>query len=182
MKRLMLLMLAVVFLLCSCGSDGIGNEITAPEALPVQTLIDGVLNRDAALWRSAFLPAYDAAMEAQELELGSCTDYNKYVTSKLAEAIAANEDNYGKNISVTFSDAAVRHIAMSDRPEMFEEYKDIFTLKYRLDLDSVEDVAEVSGRLTVAGKISENTSEAVFVVVKCGGKWYLHPAFYNYMF
>ena len=93
MRRLTLLLLAVIFLLCSCGGDGIGNEITAPEALPVQTLIDGVLKRDAALWRSAFLPAYDAAMEAQELELGSCTDYNQYVTSKLAEAIAANEDN-----------------------------------------------------------------------------------------
>ena len=182
MKRLMLFMLAVVFLLCSCSSDGIGNEITAPEALPVQTLIDGVLNRDAALWRSAFLPEYDAAMEAQELELGSCTDYNKYVASRLEAAMAANEDNYGRNISVTFTNASVRHIKMADRPDMFAEYKDIFTLKYRIDLDSIEDTAEVSGRLTVAGKISENTSEAVFVVVKCGGKWYLHPAFYNYMF
>lgn len=181
MKRLILLLLAVVFLLCSCD-DGIENEMTEPEVLPIQTLISGVMNRDAALWRSAFLPAYDAAMEAQELELGSCTDYNEYIASKLMEAVAANEDNYGKDISVVFSEVSVRHIRMSDRPEMFEEYKDIFTLKYRLDLDSVEDVAEVSGKLTIAGKSSENTSDAVFVVVKCGGKWYLHPAFYNYMF
>ena len=139
-------MLAVVFLLCSCSSDGIGNEITAPEALPVQTLIDGVLKRDATLWRSAFLPEYDAAMEAQELELGSCTDYNKYVASRLEAAMAANEDNYG------------------------------------IDLDSIEDTAEVSGRIAISGKKNGSASDAVFVVVKCGGKWYLHPAFYNYMF
>ena len=181
MKRLVLLLLAAVFLLCSCGGDD-GNEITEPEAMPVKTLIGGVMKCDSELWRSAFLPAYDAAMEAQELELGSCTDYDEYIASKLAEAVAANEDNYGGNVSVTFSDVSVRHISMSDRPEMFEEYKDIFTLRYRLDLDSLEDVAEVSGKLTISGKASANTSDAVFVVVKCDGKWYLHPAFYNYMF
>ena len=181
MKRLTFLLMAAVFLLCSC--DGNKMHGTAePEVQPVMTLIDGVLKRDTTLWRSAFLPEYDAAMEAQELELGSCTDYNKYVASRLEAAMAANEDNYGRNISVTFTNASVRHIKMADRPDMFAEYKDIFTLKYRIDLDSIEDTAEVSGRIAILGKKTGSASDAVFVVVKCGGKWYLHPAFYNYMF
>ena len=76
MKRLTFLLMAAVFLLCSC--DGNKTHGTAePEVQPVMTLIDGVLKRDATLWRSAFLSEYDAAMEAQELELGSSTDYNK---------------------------------------------------------------------------------------------------------
>ena len=74
MKRLTFLLMAAVFLLYSCGGNKT-HGTAEPEVQPVMTLIDGVLKRDATLWRSAFLPEYDAAMEAQELELGSCDVY-----------------------------------------------------------------------------------------------------------
>jgi len=168
-------------LLCSC-SDREAVKITAVEAEPLQSVIDGVVSIDPQKWRSAFLPAYDAAVEAQELELGSCTDYNKYISDRLAEASQVREVNYGKNAAIELCDVSVRYIEQKDRPDLFAEYKDIFTLRYRLDLDSIEKVAEITGTLNIWGDSHETSAGAVYVTVMCEGKWYLHPVFYNLMY
>ena len=180
-KSKLLCIALCALILCSCAVRE-PVRVTADEAMPIQTVIDALLSGDAAKWRTAFLPAYDKAMEAQCIELGDCTDYNDYISDKLAAAVEAHEDNYGKNIRIEFADADVQAVDMADMPDYFADYKDIFTLKYRLDITSIEAAAKVSGMLAVWGKSAENTSRAEYIVVKYGGKWYLHPAFYYLMF
>lgn len=170
-----------LLLLCSC-SEREAVKITAAEAEPLQSVIDGAVSIDPAKWRSAFLPAYDAAVEAQELELGTCTDYNKYISERLSEAAQVREENYGKNAKIELADISVKYIEQKDRPDLFAEYKDIFTLRYRLDLDSIEKVAEITGTLNIWGDSHETSAKAVYITVMCEGKWYLHPVFYNLMY
>lgn len=181
MKRVLALLSAVLLLMCSCAKRE-AARINVEEALPIQRVIDGVTNGDAEMWRSAFLPAYDAAMEAQELELTGHTDYNILIKQKLDEALDVREANYGKDILIELTDVTVRMIEMAERPDLFADYKDIFTLKYRLDLDSIEAVAEIRGRLTISGSDGSHSSDAVYITVRYNGVWYLHPTFYNLMF
>ncbi len=171
----------ILLLLCSC-SEREAVKINAAEAEPLQLVIAGALEIDSVKWRSAFLPAYDAAVEAQELELGTCSDYNQYISDRLAEAAEVREANYGKNAAIEISDITVKYIEMEDRPDLFAEYKDIFTLRYRLDLDSIEKVAEITGTLNIWGDSRETSDKAVYVTVQYDGKWYLHPVFYNLMY
>lgn len=181
MKRFLTLLVAVLLLLGSC-SEREAVRIIAEEALPIQRVIDGIINCDAELWRSAFLPAYDAAMEAQELELTGHTDYNVLIRQKLEVASDVREVNYGKGVIIELTDVTVKMIEMADKPDLFADYKDIFTLKYRLDLDSIEAVAEISGTLTISGSSGTHKSDAVYITVRYNGVWYLHPTFYNLMF
>ncbi len=181
MKKLLIFILVLCLTLCGCTPKQ-PKRVEAAEAMPIQGVIDGVVNGDAVTWRQSFLPAYDEAFEKQEIMLGTCTDYNAYVEAKLVDAKNIHVQNYGEDFCIEFSDVTVKGIALSERPDMFEEYKDIFTLSYRLDLDSVEEACEVSGSISIWGSLGSETKPASYVVVKYLGKWYLHPAFYNLTF
>ncbi len=182
-RRFLCLALAVLSIVtfCACQSRE-AVIITSEEGRCVQSLIDGVIECDAAKWRSAFLPAYDKAYEAQELELGTCTDYNVYIQQNITEALDVLTDNYGDNLKIELADEVVTHTEMSALPEYFEDYKDIFTLRYALDLTTVEGVATIEGSLNIWGDKNSDSRTARYVLIKFDGVWYLHPAFYNYMF
>ncbi len=182
-KRFLCLAITVLSLVafCACRSRQ-PVRITGEEGSCVQTLIDGVIECDAVKWRGAFLPAYDKAYEAQELELGTCTDYNLYIQQNITEALDILTDNYGDDIKIELADAIVTHTEMSALPEYFEDYKDIFTLRYTLDLTTVEDVATIEGTLNIWGDKNSDSKAAKYVLIKFDSMWYLHPAFYNYMF
>ncbi len=151
--------------------------------MPIQNAMDGVLNGDAALYRSAFLPDYDAAVAAEEAmwkyEYSTeYSDFNGYLKSVLAAALETDQINYGKHVGMEFIVKEVNEINTTDYPSYFENYNDYYVYYYILNVAAVEKAVKVSGTLNIWGDDGEDSSVAEYVLIRVGGEWYLHPIYY----
>lgn len=180
-KLLVIPALILCIILTSCGREAV--RITREEAMPIQTAIDGVLGKDPEQYRSAFPPDYDIAISEEEAmwkyeDSQEYSDFDSYLKSKLNFALAADKVNYGKNTGIEFIVDSVTEIQTGDYASYFESYDDYYVYDYTFDVTKVEKAVLVSGSLNVWGDNSENSTKAEYIIIRIGGIWYLHPAYY----
>ena len=92
-RRLSALLAALLLAmpLCACSSV---PRITDEAAMPLQHVIDGVVNGDLRTSLSAFPDDYVAAI-TEEYERSVCPDFTAYMQDFLASALDVHRDNLG---------------------------------------------------------------------------------------
>lgn len=180
-KRISLFLCISLLFIVSCSRVPV--RITREEAIPLQNAIDGILNGDALLYRSAFPADYDSALAEETLKLDG-VELNQYLSNNLfSYAKDIMLENYGENYGIEFVVYnAITTVDIEKKPEHFSLYSDYHVYSYQLDLSKIEKAVEVSGDLNIWGNECEESATATYIMLKIDGKWYLHPMYYYIMF
>ncbi len=188
MRRISLLMICALLLICLSGCGHSAERITDYRAVPIQKAIDGVDGCDTAMYRSAFADDYDKAVSASyELTEGMAFDVflKDYI---LLPADDAHKLNLGKHYSIEFIVENVEEYTLDtiteDMAEYFIDYSDYFVFDYEFDTSSIEKIAVIYGKLNTYGYDSiwddtkSESHSAKYMTVCINGVWYLHPCYY----
>ncbi|MEG1743870.1 MAG: hypothetical protein RR246_06855, partial [Clostridia bacterium] len=113
-----------------------------------------------------------------DYEVSDCTNFSDYISKMLSEAQTANEDTYGKKVTVEFFIKEKIDIEMSKYSSYFTDYDDYHVSNYTLSPKNVEKAILVNGNLYTHGSKTDSTRDASYVLIKQNGVWYLHPIYY----
>lgn len=183
MRKILPVILLVLLSLSLIGCARNAERITREEAMPIQHVIDGVLNNNPQTYRQAFPPDYDAAVEAEEAmwkyeATPPYTNFNSYLSDIFNSVALAHKENYGKKVKMEFVVTDVSTIDPANYPDYFDRYYDNNIYYYEIDMSATTKAATVTGSLNIWGSKGEESKKAEFVVLQINGVWYLHPVYY----
>ncbi len=164
----------VLSLLAGCAEKSIGDETTAP----LENIINGIINKDATRYKSAFPKDYIEAAEKAFADIGS--DIDKEITEILEMALTAHESNRGKNVKLYYFLLFKEELSVKELVE--EPYWDLHVNNYDLPKEGVQKVYLSTFEIKVKGKDSEETKTGRFRFLLIDGVWYLHPESFLYIF
>lgn len=174
-KRVFLILLSVLTMLCLCGCSkhkNSGDETT----VALDTVFEAVADGDASVYRTAFPPDYVALLESELAVIDE--ELNKKLLEDMAVTKESREMNFGDDTYSYYTLTTKEPLEIKD---LNEGYNDYYLPHYKLTLSSVTEAYCVNVMVTVGGDDDESTNGASFVVIKLDGKWYLHPKYFFYM-
>ena len=173
-----LLLAAALLVSCAltgCKAKSVGNEKT----VPIDRLVEAVLEQNVSAYKNAFLPDYIEAATARFAGLGgSIDDAVNETFSTAAEAFDANYGGTEPHIYYTLQSEA--EVAVAE--VLKEPYWDLWVDGYALPESGIEAAATVTVTIHIEGEKSEGANDTTFLMLKTDGIWYLHPKFFRFAF
>ncbi len=163
MKKLSLILALVLVMLtfASCGA--------AYEA-PVKNYFAAIQNENPEkMYKAVYDPFYiEYALEQQDLDDDETDELVDGCKDMVKEAYDRLEDNYGKNIKITYKVEDIRKFTRNDVAYLGEYLED----KYDYDAEKVKDVVVLTVNSRVIGDEDNEAETSEVVVLKVSGKWY----------
>lgn len=172
-RRLSALLAALLLVLPLCACSSV-PRITDEAAMPLQHVIDGVINGDLRTYLSAFPDDYVAAI-TEEYERSICPDFTAYMQDFLASALDVHRDNLGDEAALWFDVEGKTELTESEWNDCFDDYVDYNVIQYRPDASKTAEAYKISGTLHRRGSENETEAQGNFIVLLYDGKWVLHP-------
>lgn len=169
MKKLSLILAFVLVMLslASCGSAGY-------EA-PVKNYFSAIQNENPEkMYKAVYDPFYiEYALEERDLDEDETDELLDECKDMVKDAYERLEDNYGKNIKITYKLEDVRKFTKADVNYLGTYLED----EYDYDAKKVQDVVVITATSRVIGEEDNEAETAEAVVIKVSGKWYYSQIF-----
>ncbi len=156
-----------------CSSGNIGDETTEP----LDKLIQGVLNRNVSVYKSAFPSDYIEAVETTFKRINN--DIDKELEKTISSANDVLEANYGEKVKINYK--LVSKVKLTEE-DLKEKYWDMLINSYSIPVDKVTEAYKESIEITVRGSDTEETKTSEFRFLKIDGTWYIHPESFMFVF
>lgn len=174
LKKILAILLIFCFLcLSGCSSGNIGDETTEP----LDKMIQGVLNKNISVYKSAFPPDYIEAVEYAYKRLSN--DIDKELETTLSSANDVLEANYGKKVKINYK--LVSKVKMTEK-DLKEKYWDLLINSYSIPVEKITEAYKESIEITVKGRDTEESKTSEFKFLKIDGTWYIHPESFMFVF
>ncbi|PKM61191.1 MAG: hypothetical protein CVU97_07355 [Firmicutes bacterium HGW-Firmicutes-21] len=167
-----LFLILCLLLATGCSDKNIGDKTTEP----LDRLINGLLKKDTALYKSAFPPDYiDRATNAFDA-IGN--DIDKVLSELFTDALDAHIVNYGEKTRINYTLISKEELSSGD----LDKYWDLIVNGYDLPVDKITEAYRATVDVTVKGRDSEVTKRAEYKLLHIDGVWYLHPEVFMNVF
>lgn len=172
-KLLLIFTLLCLIFTAGCSDKNSGDETTQP----LDKLINGLLNEDTQVYKSAFTPDYITLLEKSFNIIGN--DIDTVLKDTFKQALDVHEANYGENIRINYTLISKEEMSKED---LSEKNWNLYVDEYDLPADKISEAYLEEIDITVKGKDSTETKRAKFKLIKIDGVWYLHPENFMYVF
>ena len=167
MKKLALVLASILIMLSLASCAGAGYEA------PIKNYFKAIQNENPEKMYNAIFDPFYAEYKLDEMDeddtdelLDECKDAVKAAYDEL-------EEEYGKNIKITYKVENVRKFTKSDVTYLGEYLEE----NYDYEAKKVQDVAVLTVQSRVIGDEDNEADTADVVVIKVSGKWYYSQIF-----
>ncbi len=168
MKKLLTLVLSLCALLCSCSNVDIDDGEKRSE--PIEAIMEAALDADGDAYLKQFPP--QMKKDYDERQAIAVFFGVKSMSEWLSQQRELYKQSYGNGLQI---DGEVEKIEELTVAEVEDMNPDPYTYISYVTKDNTEAVCAVTLSYELEGSKTKNEFTKVIIVVKQGGKWYVHP-------